>query len=43
MLLVGHGPPLEADAATALDDALAHARSDIPRLVTSLPGLLRGR
>lgn len=41
MLLVGHGPAVEADAATALDDALAHARSDIPRLVTSLPRLMR--
>jgi hypothetical protein len=41
MLLVGHGATIEADAATALDDALAHARSDIPRLVTSLPKLLR--
>jgi hypothetical protein len=43
MLLVGHGSPLESDAATALDDALAHARSDIPRLVTSLPKLVRSR
>jgi hypothetical protein len=42
MLLVGHGPTLETDAATALDDALAHARSDIPRLMTSLPRLVRG-
>ena len=42
MLLVGHGATIEADAAVALDDALAHARSDIPRLVTSLP-LLLGR
>ena len=41
MLLVGHGPAIEADAATALDDALAHARSDIPRLVRSLPQLMR--
>jgi len=41
MLLVGHGAPIEADAAAALDDALGHARSDIPRLVTSLPQLLR--
>ncbi len=41
MLLVGHGASIDADAATALDDALAHARSDIPRLVTSLPQLLR--
>lgn len=40
-LLVGHGPTIEADAATALDDALAHARSDIPRLVISLPRLMR--
>jgi hypothetical protein len=43
MLLVGHGATIEADAAVALDDALAHARSDIPRLVTSLPKLIRGR
>jgi hypothetical protein len=43
MLLVGHGPAIEADAAVALDDALAHSRSDIPRLVTSLPRLLRSR
>lgn len=43
MLLVGHGAMIEADAAVALDDALAHARSDIPRLVTSLPRLLRSR
>jgi hypothetical protein len=42
MLLVGHGPALETDAAAALDDALGHARSDIPRLVTSLPRLVRG-
>jgi len=42
MLLVGHGSTIETDAATALDDALAHARSDIPRLVTSLPRLVRG-
>ncbi|HUJ34068.1 MAG TPA: hypothetical protein VLW51_02585 [Solirubrobacteraceae bacterium] len=42
-LLVGHGATVETDAAVALDDALAHARSDIPRLVTSLPKLIRGR
>jgi hypothetical protein len=42
MLLVGHGPTIEADAAAALDDALGHARSDIPRLVMSLPRLVRG-
>jgi hypothetical protein len=43
MLLVGHGPPIEVDAAAALDDALARSRSDIPRLLTRLPQLLRGR
>jgi hypothetical protein len=43
MLLVGHGATIETDAASALDDALAHARADIPRLVTSLPKLIRGR
>jgi hypothetical protein len=42
MLLVGHGATIESDAATALDDGLGHARSDIPRLVTSLPRLVRG-
>jgi len=41
MLLVGHGATIETDAAAALDDALGHARSDIPRLVTSLPRLVR--
>lgn len=40
-LLVGHGAPLEIGGAAALDDALAHARSDIPRLLLSLPKLLR--
>ena len=43
MLLVGHGPPIEADAAAALDDALARSRSDIPRLLVRLPQLLRAR
>jgi hypothetical protein len=42
MLLVGHGPTLESDGAAALADALAHARSDIPRLFVQLPRLLRG-
>ena len=42
MLLVGHGVTIETDAASALDDALGRARSDIPRLVTSLPRLMRG-
>jgi hypothetical protein len=42
MLLVGHGRTLESDAASALDEALAHSRSDIPRLLIKLPGLMRG-
>jgi len=41
LLLVGHGRTLESGAAAALDDALAHSRSDIPRLLTQLPRLLR--
>jgi hypothetical protein len=40
-LFAGHGAPLESDAATALDEALAHARDDLPRLVLKLPSLLR--
>ena len=43
MLPVGHGPPIEADAAPALHDALARSRSDIPRLLIRLPQLLGGR
>jgi hypothetical protein len=42
MLLVGHGHTIESDAAAALDDALAHSRSDIPQLLIKLPKLLRG-
>jgi len=42
MLLVGHGRTIESDGAAALDDALAHSRSDLPRLLVSLPRLLRG-
>ena len=42
MLFVGHGRTLESDADSALEDALAHARSDIPRLLLSLPKLVRG-
>jgi hypothetical protein len=41
MLLVGHGRALESDGAAALDDALEHSRWDIPRLVASLPRLIR--
>jgi hypothetical protein len=43
MLLVGHGETIESGATSALDDALDHARSDIPRLVLSIPKLVRGR
>jgi hypothetical protein len=41
-LLVGHGEPLQSDAAAALDEALATARGDIPQLALKLPSLLRG-
>jgi hypothetical protein len=41
-LLVGHGPAIETQATGALDHALAHARSDIPRLLLKAPTLLRG-
>jgi hypothetical protein len=40
MLLVGHGRAIESGAAAALDDALAHSRSDLPRLLVQLPKLL---
>jgi hypothetical protein len=42
-ILVGHGPPLEDGATAALTEALARSRADAPRLLTKLPGLLRGR
>jgi hypothetical protein len=40
-LLVGHGPTLVTGAASALSDALSHARSDVPRLALKLPGVIR--
>ena len=40
-LLVGHGPPLHEGAATALATALDRSRSDIPRLLRQLPGMVR--
>ncbi len=40
ILLVGHGPTLETDGAAALADALAHSRSDIPRLFLEIPKML---
>ncbi|HEY4279217.1 MAG TPA: hypothetical protein VGM91_13425 [Conexibacter sp.] len=42
-LLVGHGPSLHANAAEAMEAALQHARSDIPRGLAKLPTLLRSR
>jgi hypothetical protein len=42
-LLVGHGPPLHgSDAAGGLADALAHSRSDLPRLALKVPAMMRG-
>lgn len=43
-ILVGHGPSLHEDATAALNGALQHARSDVPRGIAKLPGLFkRGR
>jgi hypothetical protein len=41
-LLVGHGPALDADADSALSQALASSRSDVPKLLTKLPSVFRG-
>jgi hypothetical protein len=41
-LFVGHGEALESGADAALREALDHSRSDTPRLILSLPKLLRG-
>jgi hypothetical protein len=43
MLLVGHGAPVKSDAAASLKTALARSRSDIPRLLLSIPSAVRGR
>ncbi len=40
-LFVGHGTAIESGADVALHEALAHSRDDIPRLLLSLPKLLR--
>jgi hypothetical protein len=41
-LLVGHGLGVHGpQAASALEDALARSRSDVPRLLARLPSLLR--
>jgi hypothetical protein len=42
-LLVGHGPALDADAASALSQALSSSRSDIPKLLATIPSVIRGR
>ena len=34
---------LDADAAPALSQALSSSRSDIPKLLTTLPSVIRGR
>jgi hypothetical protein len=42
-LLVGHGQPLHhGDAAGGLIDALDRSRSDMPRLLLKVPGMVRG-
>jgi hypothetical protein len=41
-LFVGHGEAVESGADAALREALDHSRSDTPRLILSLPKLIRG-
>jgi hypothetical protein len=41
-LLVGHGPAVTAGADRALQQALDASRSDLPRLLLRMPGILRG-
>ncbi len=41
-LFVGHGEPIESGADAALREALAHSRRDLPRLLLSIPKLVRG-
>jgi hypothetical protein len=40
-LFVGHGEAIESGADAALREALARSRSDLPRLLVSVPKLLR--
>lgn len=40
-LLVGHGPALHAGATQALSTALARSRTDLPRLLTKLPAMIK--
>lgn len=42
-ILVGHGPSLHEGAAAALEQALQHARSDVPRAIAKLPRMLKRR
>jgi len=41
-LFVGHGEAIESGADAALREALAHSRGDLPRLLLSVPRLVRG-
>jgi hypothetical protein len=41
-LLVGHGPAVDAGGAAALSEALANARTDMPKLLLQIPSLIRG-
>ncbi len=41
-LLVGHGRALPSAGASALADALSRSRTDLPRMLTQAPRLLRG-
>jgi hypothetical protein len=41
-LFVGHGESIESGADADLRAALAHSRTDTPRLILSLPKLIRG-
>jgi hypothetical protein len=41
-LFTGHGEAIESDADAALREALAQSRRDLPRLLLSVPKLLRG-
>lgn len=41
LLLLGHGPPLQSGVPQAMQEAFEHSLTDIPRLVASVPRLLR--
>jgi sugar phosphate isomerase/epimerase len=41
LLLVGHGQAIESGAEAAIAEALARSRRDLPRLLVSIPSLLR--